>query len=291
MSWPQKQILVVSLTQVVDVSRRTTDKEDSRRNASCKYFINTGKVRVPVCKQMFLTTTGLTDYFVRTYASGANGEHASDSTSPDTVLKTRQSATRETVRAFFQKLPSLPSHYCRKLSSKKYLEPNSYCQLYRLYVEDCQGNENTPVSRLTFMEEFRAANFEIFHPRKDQCDTCVSFKHGNIPEDVYSQHRSDKERAQEEKARDKAEASLSDGDTVVFTMDLQSVLLSPSLKASALYYRTKLCVHNFTIFNCVTKDVMCYVWHEAEGGLSANEFASCIVDFLSSNTKAKRFIL
>ena len=62
-----------------------------------------------------------------------------------------------------------------------------------------------------------------------------------------AKHRTDKERAQGEKAPDKAEASLSDGDTVVVTKDLQSVLLSPSLNASSPYYRTKLCVHNFTI--------------------------------------------
>ena len=302
MSWPQKQVFVDSFTEVVGVARRTGDTETSRRNFSCKYFFNTGKERVQVCKKMFIATTGLTDYFIRTYASGAKGEYysplapdvdASDSTSSGMVSKTRQTAARENVREFLNKLPSLPSHYCRKLSSKQYLEPifNSYCQLYRVYCTECQGNQNPPASRQTFMEEFRTANLEIFHPRKDQCDTCVSFKQGNIPEHVYNQHRIDKEIAQEEKARDKAEATQSNGDKVVLTMDLQSVLLSPSLKASALYYRTKLCVHNFTIFNCVTKDVVCYVWHEAEGGLTANEFASCIVDYLSSDIKAKHFIL
>lgn len=35
--------------------------------------------------------------------------------------------------------------------------------------------------------------------------------------------------------------------TVVLPVDLESVLFSPGLKASAVYYRTKLACHNYTI--------------------------------------------
>lgn len=65
------------------------------------------------------------------------------------------------------------------------------------------------------------------------------------------------------------------------------------LKASALYmyYRTKLCVHNFTVFDLKSHGVQCYVWHEAEGGLSAHEFASCIVDYLESDLSFDRYII
>jgi len=74
-------------------------------------------------------------------------------------------------------------------------------------------------------------------------------------------------------------------------MDLQCVLMSPSLQASALYYRTKLCVHNFTVFDCVTRDTDCYVWHEFEGGLSAHEFASCVYKYLCSDTSYDTYII
>lgn len=66
----------------------------------------------------------------------------------------------------------------------------------------------------------------------------------------------------------------------VFTMDLQAVKLAPVLQASAIYYKTKLCVHNFTTFNLADKEVSCYLWHEAEGGLEANIFATIIVKHL-----------
>lgn len=66
----------------------------------------------------------------------------------------------------------------------------------------------------------------------------------------------------------------------VFTMDLQSVLLAPRLQASALYYKTKLCMHNCTLFDLKTSEGSCFTWHEGEGGLSANEFCSLICKFV-----------
>ncbi|KAK5912626.1 hypothetical protein CesoFtcFv8_002480 [Champsocephalus esox] len=41
-------------------------------------------------------------------------------------------------------------------------------------------------------------------------------------------------------------------------MDLQSVLLCPKTKASKMYYKTKLQMHNFTCFNLGNKDEYCY---------------------------------
>ena len=64
-------------------------------------------------------------------------------------------------------------------------------------------------------------------------------------------------------------------------MDLKAVLLTQRIKESSLYYKTKLCVHHFTFYNLATKYVLGYVWHEGEGELTANEFASCVAHFLA----------
>lgn len=45
-------------------------------------------------------------------------------------------------------------------------------------------------------------------------------------------------------------------------------------------YKTKSVVHNFTLFNLKTQDGYCFIWHEAEGGLTANEFSSVLCSFL-----------
>lgn len=69
----------------------------------------------------------------------------------------------------------------------------------------------------------------------------------------------------------------------VFTVDTQAVKLAPMLKASAIYYKTKLCVHNYTIYNLYNGQVDCYLWDESQGGLEANIFASLLVAFLENH--------
>lgn len=56
---------------------------------------------------------------------------------------------------------------------------------------------------------------------------------------------------------------------IVVTMDLESVLLCPNTLASPMFYNQKLQVHNFTIYNLGDKSVTLYVWHVANGGVTA----------------------
>lgn len=110
----------------------------------------------------------------------------------------------------------------------------------------------------------------------DQCDFCCSYKVGNVTEEEWKNHTELKNRARAEKSVDKSLAVA--GDCRVLTQDVQAVKMAPSLLASALYFKTKLCVHNFTTNNLANHDVRCYWFDESNGGLEASVFASCIVD-------------
>lgn len=68
----------------------------------------------------------------------------------------------------------------------------------------------------------------------------------------YYAHIQAKDQAPAKKTRDKEAAS---DKIIVWTMDLQAVLLCPKTKASTMYYKTKLQVHNFTCINLGNKDV------------------------------------
>lgn len=61
---------------------------------------------------------------------------------------------------------------------------------------------------------------------------------------------------------------------------MQSVLLCPKSNVSSQYYKTKLIVHNFTLYDLKRKQGYCFLWNETDGGLTANEFSSIIVYFL-----------
>lgn len=289
MTWEQKETFVLSLISKRSVDRKTV--EASHRTVTLTYRLQADSKIVPVCKKMFLDTTGLTEHFIRSRVLAKMKENESRSSSQ--MSAGPDSAGRKQIRSFLESLPTVPSHYCRKTSSKRYLEPifGSYLQLYNFYCDDCKANDKVTMSRQVFMDELHSAKIDIFQPRKDQCDICVSHKEGNVTDEIFEIHRKKKERAQTEKSNDKIAAKSSEGKTKMITIDLQAVLLAPNLKASALYYRTKLCVHNFTIYDCTTKQVRCYVWHESEGGLTSNEFATCLIDYLEDNLSFEEFVI
>ena len=78
-------------------------------------------------------------------------------------------------------------------------------------------------------------------------------KHGNVDQQTFNAHIEAKNEARAEKMKDKEAAN----DTVsVWTMDVQAVLTSPKTKASTVYYKSKLQVHNYTCFNLGKKRSM-----------------------------------
>lgn len=112
--------------------------------------------------------------------------------------------------------------------------------------------------------------------QKDLCDICVAHTNGNLPDENWAAQRRKKDACQGEKEKYKNNPNLK----YIFTLDLQAILVCPQMQASVLYYQTKLSVPNFTIYNLKLKDKFCFLWNEAEGGLTANEFTTVICNFI-----------
>ncbi|GFO18268.1 hypothetical protein PoB_004477300 [Plakobranchus ocellatus] len=74
--------------------------------------------------------------------------------------------------------------------------------------------------------------------------------------------------------------------TKVLCADLEGLLLSPSLKASALFYNMKLQGYNYTVLNMASEDIECLLWSEVEGGLNASEFASCLISYFEDDAES-----
>jgi len=164
--------------------------------------------------------------------------------------------------------------------------------MHEIYCEHVsKTTDEKPVSRQVFVEILRENKIDIHQPRKDQCDTCTSFKVGTLSKEEYSVHIQKKDEARD--AKNDAKKSASE-EKVVLTMDLQSVLIAPKIEASSAYYKMKLQIHNFTIYRLNDKAVSLYVWHEGNGGVTCNEFTSCIVDYISKcceQHKSTHFVL
>lgn len=299
LTWDMKKTYVSTLVTVKKTKRPTVER--SKRTLTFEYNLKNNKELRQVCKKTFLNTLGLKEFMVRNWCLNADsGMHVSTNDT-DLPLRKRITNERETsiksLTEFLNSIPKLESHYCRSSSSKLYVEPlyQNKMDLYRVYKTHCQEQRVNPVGPSRFKEEMKKLNISIHSPKKDQCDVCVGHQTGNVEEQEYQIHIKRKTEARDAKAEDKRLAQENPEEIVVMTMDVQAVKLAPFLQASAIYFKTKLCVHNFTIFDLVTKECHCYLWHEAEGGLEANIFATIIFkhlqDYFTLHPRTKRIIL
>ena len=280
-TWKERQLYITALVTKVDIKQRKV-AEGSRRSISFSYQLKLQDgSSCKVCKSLFYSTIGVPERTITHWLNEDTINHDDQAAAPPSKYgpKSGKHAKLETCVTDFLKdwlkdLPTVDSHYCRSTATyknKRFLHPGTtISQLHREYEQAAATVEVRAVGIPHFTDVFHEENYSVFIPRKDQCDVCVSFKHGNISKVEYDAHVAKKDEARQEKSRDKDSAN---NEKSVWTMDLQAVLLSPRTEASSMYYKTKLQIHNFTLFNLESKEGYCYTWDESEGGLKSEVFA------------------
>lgn len=174
----------------------------------------------------------------------------------------------------------MPAHYCRKDSTKQYLEYSfeSKANLYKMYQNKCLEDKKKSLSYWYFSELFEDLNLALYTPNKDQCNTCVAYRAGNTKTTEYNNHIVLNEQARQPKDIDKEKAK--EDRCHAFAMDVQAVKMCPANNANKFYFKTRLKVHNFTIYNLKTHECCNYWWSEIEGDLCSSVFASIIINHL-----------
>ena len=123
-------------------------------------------------------------------------------------------------------------------------------------------------------------NISFFAPKKDQCDECMLFNdaQGEDKEKLkekYDKHQSEKKLSREEKNRDKSE-----GNSIVAVYYLQAVMQLPQGDQPTFYYKSKLKVLNFTIYNIKKNHCECFLWDETNGNRGANEIGTWVLTYI-----------
>lgn len=183
----------------------------------------------------------------------------------------------------------MESHYCRKSSSRMYLDSHlNMTIMYEMYLEKCKAeNVSKPVKKQIYINIFKGEFNLAFHkPKKDTCKICEKFKLSSPEEKKklelnYQKHIEAKNLARQSKAADK-EKSRNNPSFQCFTFDLEAVLYSPSLKVGIWYYARKFATYNFTLHDSASGKGYCYVWFEINGKRGADEIGTAIFKHLSS---------
>lgn len=310
-SWNEKRIYVKGLVGTRHVKRRRKyvrerdGEEVLKKSVGHDYFLVTvSGQRLKVCRVLFLNTLSLGEDTLKRWTKP--DVHSNTSASDESIIvspkrkleenpnlsvtkkarlarEIRKKEREDSVKLWLDEIPKVPSHYCRATSKMKYVD-NAFISkqnMFKIYKEWCREKDKIPDNLKLFKSVLKLEKISVHKPRKDQCDTCVGFKVGTVSQNEYDQHRN-KEKAGRVAKQKMKERTKEHPDTLVVTLDLQSVLTCPKVLASQSYYKMKLQLHNFTIYALNDKNVSLYVWHEASGGVTCNEFTSCLIDYLSN---------
>jgi len=294
--YTSKNQFLCSLVSETNVRRRlssNTPNEESRRKTSREYCLMTqDSIKVRVCQKFFCSTFAFSFKIVNTALKGKSttgvftkldgriGREPMNKIANDRVAH---------VKLHIDSFPRIEPHYCRKNTLKQYLSPELNIQsMYRLYRDDyCQRNGIPPVKEHKYREVFTTSyNLRCFIPKKDQCTTCNAYR--GAPEHEKSEmkvewdaHKDREQASQRGKETDKQTATQ-DTSFRAITFDLQAVLCTPRAGDAQIFYRRKLAVYNFTIFDGASHQGYNYIWDETEGGRGANEIGSALLDYLKS---------
>lgn len=276
--------------------KRMTTENSSRRKFTTKYYLplpasdSTYQTR-QVCLRMFCGTLSITDQTIRTALGKLDACGITSSDNRGKHLNHPRKIDDEMIRSVCDHVNTfqpVESHYTRKNTSKLYLDNslsfNKMFFMYKEWSELYKYNNKAETERQYRNIVNDHMNIAFFIPKKDLCDKCHAFSNEVNPTEeqvlTHSKHISNKETARKYKARDKEDAIHSSSKIVCATFDFQKLLNCPSGEVSLFYYKRKLSLMHFTVFDAGTKEAFCYLWPQNVGKRGANEVGSCLLEFI-----------
>lgn len=128
----------------------------------------------------------------------------------------------------------------------------------------------------------------VFHrPKKDKCSLCMSNRQGDESTKErltarYTKHIEQKQKVRDIKKESKDVAIDPQNHHASAVFDLQQVISLPRSKGSAVFYKRRLSLYNFTIYDLGSKDCHCFIWHECLGQRGSSEISTCVYKYLQT---------
>lgn len=151
--------------------------------------------------------------------------------------------------------------------------------MYRLYIEFCHEQNEHPVKEHIYRAVFHSYNppLAFHHPKKDRCTFCSLYDQTPKPcsvnlEEKYQNH---KIREHESLAMKDEEMRNSSAEHRVLTFDMEATLAIPFSGESIIFYKRKLALYNFTIYDGEGNGYS-YLYDETNGTKGCNEVATAI---------------
>lgn len=283
---------IVSHVQRKLKKRTTRNLENSRKTYTNHYSFTVGGEKQNVCRDFFMATLNVTDALIRSSLNKytTSGTLEDDKRGKHTPKNKASQDTEKFLRDHILSYPAVESHYCRKSSTKKYLDSSlNISIMHRMYKEACSSEGKSPVSLEKYRLTFNEYNLGFHKPKKDQCKVCECYRSSSPEyrdEALYNKHIKRKDLARLSRDHDK-QLAKEDESVLAINFDLEAVLNTPKTSTGQVFYLRKLAVYNLTVYNLNNKEGKCFLWDETQGRRGAIEIASCLYNYIMDYTNKK----
>jgi hypothetical protein len=269
-------------------------RANSKRLVTKHYFLSSPSsdvkdtlTRIRVCQHFFLATLDISTKTVQT--AQAKFARSNATISPDhrgaygRPQSPKTLEMRATVLEHINLFPKVPAHYCRAKNTKMYLDGQLSVAIMHGLYEDWVLAGKPKASLRQYRDLFNELNISFHQPKKDQCNVCCSYNgiplENRSPEQEQAQnlHLSNRNVSRQIK-NDAKVAAQQDVHKVALCFDFQKILSAPAGEASMLYYKRKVSIYNFTVFEMGDSIGTCFVWDETIAGRGCNEVGSCLMN-------------
>ena len=293
-----------SLIREEKPKRKRTTAEVSRRIRTCHYFVKVAYRDVEVCRHAFLSIHGITtkklSILMQKRTEAPSGTPTSDQRGKKPSPRAIAGPTLDYVHDHIQQLPVFASHYSRTHAPfRRYMERgvtiedlHSEYSTWMAFVHP-DGNVVSPRFYRTVFTRWYNIVFTL--PKSDLCSTCELFKakinvakEQNKPfrklQESLETHTAAASVPQEllSEAEKKGRVAPADSDLRTIAMDLQQTLPCPRLRVSVAYYKRKIWLYNFCIYDLNKDRASMFLWDETTAKRGADEIASCIVKWIDA---------
>ncbi|GFV96756.1 uncharacterized protein TNCV_3388491 [Trichonephila clavipes] len=172
--------------------QRITLNRKVERGSNQSYPITKDGEKIRVCKQFFKNSFDLSDRAIRTTFEKTDkstdvlsleirGKHGNDRKLDQVLVKS--------AKVHIEKIPRIPSHYCRPPSSREYIDGGKFiAELHRDYLKERKESNMAGISYSQYRAIFKSYNLSFFTPKKDQCDVCLIYQNTKQYTTEYENH-------------------------------------------------------------------------------------------------------
>ena len=285
--------------------RKKNPEEMKKRKVTLLYRLptNDGQDMIPVCQKTFLATFGFKHTKVlEVVVGGIHRDGVSYFPKERRGGNQRKEVDKESLRMHIESYKPCVAHY------RRYNAPYTRYISREISVKDMWEDfrERFPeenCSLCSYGEMLRAMKISNKMPKSDVCEYCNVFKledsegsATDLEEQEYQFHRQMAEKARIQLQRDVKDSFAPK--TLVFTVDMQKVLILPIMPAvKESFFMSRLVCFNETFVPAKSRTTgsaplpaYCIVWHEATYGRSADAVASAYHALIDEHRDTDEFI-